>query len=377
VKTLNLWISLIFLLLGTPSSAATFRNPLNNGPDPFLVHFEGNYYLTTTQGNAVRIWKSRTINGLKTAQGITVWSDQNPAQCCNIWAAEFHLLNSPTGPRWYLYYTADDNVDAHHRLFVLEGQGKDPLGPYTFKGRLLTDPTNAYYSIDGSILNSPDGNLYLLWAGYPSHRIYISRMSNPWTTIGPRTLIPADGFGCEEVREGPITLIRNGRIFLTYSACDTQKPDYMLGMVVAKTTDDLMKPESWVQFPKPIFARSDANGVFGPGHHGFFKSPDGTEDWIIYHGKTTSAYTYDGRTTRAQKFTWNPDGTPNLGIPLSLNTDIQVPAGDGMDPTTSIPMRGARPLIGDLKLTRFTSNGRAFGSRSQPRRNLFGWKLRH
>ena len=43
-----------------PPQAATFRNPLNAGPDPFLTHYQGEYYLTTTQGNAVPIWKSRT-----------------------------------------------------------------------------------------------------------------------------------------------------------------------------------------------------------------------------------------------------------------------------------------------------------------------------
>ena len=60
--------------------------------------------------------------------------------------------------------------------------------------------------------------------------------------------------------------------------------------------------------------------MFGPGHHGFFQSPDGTEDWIVYHGKTSSDYTYAGRTTRAQKFTWSADGMPEFGKPLSLDT---------------------------------------------------------
>ncbi len=34
------------------------------------------------------------------------------------------------------------------------------------------------------------------------------------------------------------------------------------------------------------------------------------------------------RTTRAQKFTWNTDGTPIFGVPLSHTTDIPVPSGD-------------------------------------------------
>ncbi len=45
-----------------PAAAAatgTFRNPLNTGPDPFMTHWKGNYYLTTTQGDSIRMWRSR------------------------------------------------------------------------------------------------------------------------------------------------------------------------------------------------------------------------------------------------------------------------------------------------------------------------------
>jgi hypothetical protein len=30
-----------------------------------------------------------------------------------------------------------------------------------------------------------------------------------------------------------------------------------------------------------------------------------------------------------QKFTWNDDGTPNFGSPISVNTDLDVPSGEG------------------------------------------------
>ena len=34
------------------------------------------------------------------------------------------------------------------------------------------------------------------------------------------------------------------------------------------------------------------------------------------------------RTTRAQKFTWNADGTPNFGVPVALGTQLAVPSGE-------------------------------------------------
>lgn len=87
--------------------------------------------------------------------------------------------------------------------------------------------------------------------------------------------------------------------------CDTGSPDYKLGMLMADEKADLLRPQSWRQYPRPVFVRSDSANVFGPGHNGFFKSPDGKEDWIVYHAKTTSEYAYAGRTTRAQKFSWD------------------------------------------------------------------------
>jgi GH43 family beta-xylosidase len=335
---------LLCLALAAAPEAASFRNPLNPGPDPFLTYHQGNYYLATTQGNAVRIWKSRTLGGLKTAQPVTVWSDTTPSRCCHIWAAEFHLLAGPAGTRWYLYYTADDGTDSHHRMYVLESAGSDPLGPYAFKGKLATDPKDEFYAIDGSVLRKGKGELYFLWAGHPGHRLFIARLANPWTTTGTRILIPADGFGCEEVREGPFALVRNGRTFLTYSACDTGKPDYKLGMVVADESADVLDAKSWLQHPAPIFQRSDANGVYGPGHHSFFKSPDGNEDWIAYHGKTSSAFTYAGRETRAQRFSWKPDGAPDFGIPLPLGADVDAPGGDGTDGVGLAPASRNGPL---------------------------------
>ena len=59
-----------------------------------------------------------------------------------------------------------------------------------------------------------------------------------------------------------------------------------------------------------------------------FGSPDGNQWWIAYHGETSSELTTGGRTTRAQRIEWNPDGTPNLGKPLPLDGRVPFPSGD-------------------------------------------------
>jgi GH43 family beta-xylosidase len=304
---------------------ATFRNPLNPGADPFLTFYDGNYYLSTTQGDALRVWKSPSLGGLASAEAVTVWQDADASRNQQLWAPSFHLIDD----HWYFYYCADDGQDANHRLYVLKSAGTDPLGPYEFAGLVAPPGAANEWAIDAELLRH-GGRLYLLWSGASElghNLIFIAPMSGPWTVSGPRVYLPSAG-GCPEVREAPAILQRNGDTFLVYSTCDTGKPDYQLWMHSLPADADPLIPDNWRQHPAAVFARNDGAGVFGPGSNGFFTSPDGTESWIVYHGKTTSEYTYAGRSTRAQRFGWTADGTPDFGAPYALDTELALPAGD-------------------------------------------------
>jgi GH43 family beta-xylosidase len=315
---------------------AMFQNPLNthDGPDPWVQYYEGNYYLTATQGGSIKIWKSPTLAGLVTAAPTTVWTDTTPARCCNIWAPEFHLLDGPDGKRWYLYYSAGtaDTLD-NQRMHVLESAGSDPLGPYTYKARIF-DSTHDVWSIDESILKMPDGRMYLLFSSWfgPNQNLYIAPMSNPWTISGSRVLLSTPTYPWERsvgyVNEGPEALYHGDKIFVVYSASACWGPDYKLGLLTYQGGDPLTK-EAWLKHPTPVFERSDAAGVYAPGHNGFFMSPDGRENWIVYHANASPSDGCTGtRTTRAQQFTWNDDGTPNFGTPVPLGTPIPAPSGE-------------------------------------------------
>lgn len=315
----------IFEKISGVGAKPTFRNPINIGPDPYMAFYNGNYYLATTQGDAVRMWKAPTVGALLSAPPTTVWKDSDPSRNREVWAPSFYMING----RWYLYFTGDDGIDDHHRIYVVESDGADPLGPYHFKAKLAPPGSEEVWAIDQELLQQDKG-LYLLWsgAGVEGHNmLYVAPMSNPWTVSGSRTYIPASG-GCPEVREGPSILKHNGTNFLIYSTCDTGKPDYQLWMKSIPTGADPMKAQNWVQYPSPVLVRNNAGGVYGPGHNGFFKSPDGTEDWLVYHAKNTTGFTYEGRTTRISKVNWNADGTPNFGVPPAVGATMDVPSGD-------------------------------------------------
>ena len=79
------------------------------------------------------------------------------------------------------------------------------------------------------------------------------------------------------------------------------------GCVTASADGDLMSATSWKKSAQPVFKQSLENKVFAPGHNSFFKSPNGKEDWILYHANSEPGQGCGKqRSPRAQKFTWNP-----------------------------------------------------------------------
>lgn len=320
---------------GTPGGA-TFVNPLSaHGPDPWLQYYNGFYYLAATTWNrTITMRRSRTLGGLASAQETVIFNLTRPNGAGTMWAPEFHLLNGPNGQRWYLYYVAGQepfNLGTQ-RIHVLESAGLDPMGPYTFKADMLDPQQNNTWELDPSILQL-NGQLYLLGTFYNgSQPNFIRPLSNPWTASGTRRILSTPTNSWETVggavNEGAEVLQRNGRTFIVFSASHCSTPDYKMGILTYNGGDPLLQ-SSWVKSPQPVFQRSNANGVYGPGHNGFFKSPDGTEDWIVYHANNSASGGCDmNRTTRAQKFTWNADGTPNFGTPAALSTRLAVPSGE-------------------------------------------------
>ncbi len=332
----------------------TLRNPLNvhNGADPWLTYYDGSYYLAaTTWASEWTMRQSPTLAGLKTAEPVVIYRETDPSRCCNFWAPEFRLFDG----HWYFYYTAGSQLGNYdfQRSYVLESAGTDPLGPYSFKAQ-LNDGSSAW-SIDGSVMEL-NGALYFLSSGFVDglQSLLIAPMSNPWTLSGSRTVIAQPTLRWEQeqgrVNEGPVALQHDGQTFIVYSASACSGPNYKLGLL-AYNGGDPLSMDSWVKQPAPVFQRADENGVFAPGHNGFFKSPDGSEDWIVYHANSTPEAGCDGqRTTRVQKFTWNEDGTPNFGVPVAFDQEIAAPSGDsGVDPL---------PEFAPLVISRYELYGR-------------------
>jgi GH43 family beta-xylosidase len=326
---------------GTEISSASrqFTNPLMpTGPDPWVMNYKDMYYVTHSTGKNLKLYRTQNVGQLAQAESKIVWTP--PATGMNskeIWAPEIHRLNG----KWYFYYAADDGDNNHHRMWVLENSSEDPFtGTWEDKGKMnLPDDK---WAIDGSIFEHND-SLYFMWSGWEGdinvrQDIYITRMSNPWTAVGKRVRLSKPELEWEikgasqelpTVNEGPQILKHGNKVFVVYSASGCWTDDYSLGLLEADTSADLMNISSWTKSQTPVFKKSAGAKAFGPGHNSFFKSPDGKQDWIIYHANPAAGQgCNDFRSPRMQPFNWDGDGRPVFGEPVAIGKAMDAPSGE-------------------------------------------------
>ena len=316
----------------------TFHNPINSTADPFVMRHNNQSYLTgTSTGSSLELWHSPNLGTIGHTPVTTIWTPKVDEPYYQVWSPSMFFLSYQGTYYWFVYFTASlEDANENHRIYVLQSKGADPLGPYTFKGQL--GKTSATPAIDPSILRIK-GQMYIMYVllEHGKNAVFIAPLSDPLTQGGlPHLLISPDqswergtgsGQSTYPVVEGPTALYHNGKTFIVYSGSDTGNYNYCLGLLTYNGKSDPLQKSSWAK-TGPVFLYSEANGVYGPGRATFTISPDGKQNWMVYHAKSTSNYTYEGRVTRAQQFTWNADGSPNFGIPVSLKSPLTLPTGE-------------------------------------------------
>ncbi len=322
------------LLFVTPIVAATpdlrFDNPLlRQRADPHaMLHTDGQYYFTATaaEWDRIELRRTRDLNALSSAEMKVVWRKHGAGpMSAHIWAPEVHFIDG----KWYIYFTASRS-DAiwEVRPYVLENASPDPFkGEWKESGRIDTGWDS--FSLDGTTFKHR-GKRYFVWTqrgrtpeeGTGTNN-YIALMSSPTAIVGRATLLTRPEYEWEKrkysVNEGSAVLIRNGRVFMTYSASAIDA-NYSMGLLTASADADLLDPASWTKSPEPVFKSSEATGQYGPGHNSFTTTRDGKTDLLVYHAReyrdiVGSELADPNRNTRAQVLRWKSDGTPDFGEP--------------------------------------------------------------
>jgi GH43 family beta-xylosidase len=217
-------------------------------------------------------------------------------------------------------------------MYVMESKLDDPRDPagWVLKGQIATEWDS--FSLDATTFEHK-GNRYLVWAQSEPEIdagscLYIAKMDTPWSLstkpvriANPTRTWETQGF---KVDEGPAVIIRNGRVFLTFSASATDAR-YCIGLLTASADADLLDWASWVKTPTPVFVTNEQTKQYGPGHNSFTVAEDGVTDLFVYHARDYRNITGDplydpNRHTRVQPLNWNADGTPDFGIPVGKSS---------------------------------------------------------
>ena len=308
--------------------AISWTNPIiPKRADPHVIlHADGYYYLTATvpEYDRIELRRARTLAGLSDAEPKVIWRKHSRGPMgAHIWAPELHFIDD----KWYLYFTAGEaeNIWAI-RPYVLEGAGENPLeAAWTEKGKIKLGWDS--FSLDATTFVHR-GVRYYVWAqdekGIKGSNIYIARMDTPLSIAGPVTRLTKPEHHWEKRRhsvcEAPAVLVKNGRVWMTYSASATDA-NYCLGLLSADADADLLDASVWKKSPEPVLASYRSASQFGPGHNSFTTTPDGKTDILVYHSRNYehikgSPLNNPDRATRAQIIHWRPDGSPDFGTPV-------------------------------------------------------------
>ncbi len=332
------WFAFLFQLsMPSPAQDCTFVNPVWKGADPWVFQKDQTYYFCKSMDNGIAIAKSNTLTD--PGEWTKIWDAPSDSwNSANIWAPEIHYIQG----KWFIYYTAGKTPGGpfiHQRSGVLRATSSDPFGSYEDMGMLhtgddLDDSTDVKWAIDLTPLEH-QGKLYAIWSGWKENRdtdrteqqLYIAEMENPYTISSERVNISSPEEDWEtggelDLQEGPQILKHKGNVFIIYSTRESWRHFYRLGqLTLSEQNADPLAPENWIK-KGPVFEGTEE--VHGVGHCSFAKSPDGTEDWILYHSKTSTEPGWD-RDVRLQPFGWDENGQPVFGSPVAAGVPLPCP----------------------------------------------------
>ncbi len=288
----------------------TYTNPVNWGPDPDVLYYDGTYYLYN------RITSGDDIFRVYTSSDMTRWTARNIVFVNDPKVHNVQHYMSPNvlyyDGTFYLFYAAK-NAAGSNRLFCATSDS--PLGPFTHKHGQT--PIHDVAEIGGHPYVDPDtGKVYLSYVRFGNgNHIWLEEvtLADDKATPVPGTLTKLisptheyenDGHG--HIAEGGVITKHNGYYYMIYA---TGHYEGHYGEAYA-ISENILGPYTKYEYNDILTWNKHINGT---GDGVFVKSPDGTELWMVYHKHYTTdtvspRYTCIDRV----KFVANPNGGPDI-----------------------------------------------------------------
>ena len=261
-----------------------FKNPMLRGADPFVLFYEGKYYMyCTTENERELVGANDFSTDTPEGDGIYVYESED----LKSWTRLGYALKrgDSMGEKWFW---APEVLEYRGRFYMVYASEEHiaiasadhPWGPFKQENKRWLREGMA---IDGSLFVDDDGSVYLYYVRLDGqNRIYVAKMKDDLSEIEKEyddCLIyaeaPWETLDCL-IAEGPFVLKHNELYYLSYSCNHTRCIDYGVGYAVSSSPLGPFKKAD----ENPILTRK--GNLLGVGHHSFMRTADGAL-YCAYH----------------------------------------------------------------------------------------------
>lgn len=308
--------------------------------DPCIAKWNGKYYFIATNdadGNhSLYIREADTISGLVDAEERLIL-DSNTYEDIKglLWAPEFHIIEGDL----YIFHGATSGGFYYEQSHVMKlRRGGNPVCAKDWSrphrvvkkdGTYLCEAGKTI-SLDMTVIKW-NGEYYVVWSErefIPEDLgawLYIAKVDpkEPWRLICDPVVLTKPEYGWENnnvfVVEGPFALIRDNKLFLTYSGSLIDET-YVIGLLTAEKGADLLDPTCWTKYNFPLLTSRSVPGEYGPGHNSYVVDDFGTI-WNVYHARPGIR---GPRSSGIRRVHFDIDGYPRLDLTeeKDLNQDL-------------------------------------------------------
>lgn len=264
MKVLIIMMLLAASMLGI-ASAEDYQNPIvvcndqgekMDAADPFVMRFNGKYYLYTTGAEEIRVYESEdlvhwTFKGhcTRNREGEIAFAPE-----VFYWRGAFYMITSPYGRGHYIM------------------KSDSPLGPFD----RVTE--NFGYSIDGSLFTADNGKLYMY--NLPGNKS-IGIVEIDENTLTPKGVNKSTGVTLNHWTEGPGMIRRGEWSYLTFTGNHYLSTGYRIAWASRKgdAIGRYTQPKDHTLMINSVFKDS----FTGLGHSANFYGPDLDSIYTSYH----------------------------------------------------------------------------------------------
>jgi len=275
-----------------------------NRADPCIAKWNGKYYFIATNdaddNHTLYMREADNIPSLQDSEEVLILDSSTYDDIgALLWAPEFHIVEDEL----YIFHAASPGEFFCEESHVMKlRKAGDPMcaadwsRPHRVVKKDGTYLCEAGKTISLDMTNFKwDGVYYVAWSQREflpvdlGAWVYIAKVDprEPWKLTSDPVLLTKPDYGWANnhtfVDEGPFALIRDEKLFLTFSSAAVDAT-YVVGLLTADKGADLLSIDSWTKGNYPFLTSRSVPGEYGTGHNSYVIDDNGTV-WNAYHGR--------------------------------------------------------------------------------------------